>query len=240
MNKSLSLLALLAGFSGSASAVLCGTIAAPTSCSITVGGVATYTFSNFDLVASAAGGGGFQYTAADVEIELTSGGGLSALLGFRKRIGSPTPGIVFLTNPGQSSAFSFTYDLLLEAAAPGAVALADPLILEMNASASGNGLSAVQWSASGAPLCQATSSDEHEVCSLPAGTGSSLTAGNIVSMTGNSGNTSILTLSNLFDARFTPGGQVPEPPALALLAAAVAAGAWARRRGRGSVSAIAR
>lgn len=235
MKKTLLLLAALASFSGTASAVLCGTIAAPTSCSITVGGVATYTFTNFDFAASSAGGGGFQYTADDVEIELTTGGGLSALLGFRKRIGSPTPGIVFLANPGNTTAFSFTYDLLLNAAAPGAVALADPLILSMVSSSAGNGLSSVQWAASGAATCLVFTGSVQDNCTLPPGTGTSLSAGHIVSLSGNSGNTSIIEFASLYNASFTPGGQVGEPPALALLALGLAGWAAARRRsGRGT------
>lgn len=53
-------------------AVSCGTVAAPTACSVNVGGVVKYTFSNFALVNSTSSGGASTYVAGDIAIDVAT------------------------------------------------------------------------------------------------------------------------------------------------------------------------
>src|SRR5436190_24317931 len=80
----------------------CGTVASPTSCTVTVGAGTTtiFTASNFAFLNAGRAGGGALYQAADINIDIATGGGRTGLLTFSKNSSGPTPGVVFLANPG--------------------------------------------------------------------------------------------------------------------------------------------
>lgn len=214
----LGLSALFLTGSSIASAASCGTIASPTACSITVGGTVTYDFTNFNLVnAAASGGGRTPYQASDIAIDLATGGGTTGLLSFSKNPSGPTPGVVFFVNPGEAEAFTFSYDVTISPAAAGSVAFANPEITTFQNSNSGNGLASLQTVISGAPLCQVFTGQPSRNCTLPPNPGISLNPGNIISMNGNTGNASIGTFTNLWDASFTASTGTPEPGSFALI-----------------------
>ena len=158
----------------------------PTPCSITVAGKITYTFSGFNFLSSAA-----------------SGGGNNALLTFSK-VSAPN-GVVFLANAGQTSGFTFSYNVAIAPAVPAFVAYGTPFIVSIaTGSRSGNGSGAVQLVVSPA-FCQAiVVSTPQANCTIAAGQPLTLSPGNIVTLSGNAGNVSIGAFSNLFDTTFTP------------------------------------
>ncbi|MBK7469303.1 MAG: hypothetical protein IPI73_00445 [Betaproteobacteria bacterium] len=184
-------------------AVSCGTVAAPMACTITVGGTVTYTFTGFTLPQSNASGGGTAFGAADINIDVSSGGGLAAVLTFSKN--SANPGVVFFVNAGQTSNFIVSYSATISPAGLGIIAYGPLFAVDLNpASNTGNALGAVQFSIPGAPVCQAIIgiAGSHKDCTIPAGQPLAISAGSIVSMTGNSGNASMLGFTNRFDATF--------------------------------------
>jgi hypothetical protein len=195
---------LLAALAMDARAVSCGTVASPTACSITVGGQVTYAFGGFGVVAASSSGGGFTYTGADIAIDLASGGGLSAVLTFSKV--SAANGVVFLANPGQTAAFTMGYAYAVSAAKPGTVMLASPAAVEIPfGSHAGNGSGTVQFALPGTPPCQAIVSVTPQAnCLIPAGYSLTGSTGDIVSLTGNTGNVSIGTFTNVYNATFIP------------------------------------
>jgi hypothetical protein len=228
-------LSVLSGLTAAASfGASCGTVASPTSCSITVGGTNIFTVSNFNLVNAGGSGGGQTYTGEDIAIDIGSGGGLSMVLTFSHNEAGPSSGTVFFNNAGQASNFTFSYDLELTTAVPGTASLIDPLTVALGLSSfAGNGQSAVQLSTSGVQgLCQATTVTTSDTCNLPLVLSNPLSFGNIVSMSGNAGNTSIGTFTNLFQSDFTAdqGSGVPEPSTFALLGLGLGAAAIARYR----------
>ena len=97
-----------------ASAVSCGTFAAPTSCSVTIANVVKYTFSSFSVVSASGTGGGATYQAGDIAIDVATGGGNTGLLTLSKASGGPTPGVVFSANAGNFSSITFTYNVTIE------------------------------------------------------------------------------------------------------------------------------
>lgn len=204
----------------------CGTLAAPGSCVLNVGGQVQYTFSNFQLVVSNASGTE-PVSGADVGLNLTAGSGLSAVMSFNKLVTQANPNVVFLANQNDTNAFSFSYSVSIAPLTAGTVLFIDPAEVELvTSSSSSNGFGAVQFALPSAPACQATTSSTTDVCTLPPGTTNSLpTLGNIVNLSGNSGNASIGTFTNTFNASFTPDqpSGVPEPSTYALIGAGLAA-----------------
>lgn len=224
------LLAVVAGFVGVAStaAAPCGTFASPTSCSLTVNGTTTYTASNFTLVNTTGSGGGNVYDAADIGIDIFDAGGGIGGLTFTKAASGPTPGSVFFVNPGQTSGFLFSYDLALTAAQPGTAMFGPGFQVAMTESNAQNGLATLQGIVSGSPgvSCVASSSAPANNCALPAAVVDNLTFGTFLTLTGNSGNASVLNFTHTFSANFEPGvptPTVPEPAGLVLLGLGLAA-----------------
>lgn len=210
----------------------CGTVASPTSCSITVGGTNTFTVSGFSFVTSSALGGGTLFQAGDITIDISTGGGLSLVMTFGKNPGAPTNSVVFFANPGETSSFTFTYNVALSAAVPGTVSLVDPVVNNLVlSSASGGGVGQVQLAMSGAPVCLAFTSATQDVCSLAAGVTTTVNPGNIVTLLGGTaGNASIGQFSNVFNSTFTPAADpVPEPSTFALLGIGLLALRFVRR-----------
>ncbi len=208
-------------------AASCGTVAAPTACTLSLNGNTQVTASNFNLAVSS---GSTQYQASDILIDILAGGGGIFQLQFSKNASGPTPGVVFLANPGDTAAFSFTYDLALAPLVPGATQFTGATV-QITESAVGNGFAAVQLSISGMPsTCQATTSTNSVSCVLPPGSASSYTPGNILQLAGNSGNASILNFRNIFDTSFTASNTaVPEPGSFALLSLGLTSLLWIRR-----------
>jgi hypothetical protein len=223
-----------------AEATSCGTVAAPTPCAITVGGQVTYTFSNFSLPASNAQGGGNVYSGADIDIDVATSGGLTALLTFEK--GTASQGNVFFANAGQSSSFTVSYTVAITPAVPGSVSYASPFVVDFGQSSHpGNGLATAQLIIANVTSCQAITGGGPANCAFPSPQPLSLNAGTIANLAGNAANVTFDSYSNLFDATFTAGvpvGEVPtlSPWSLALLALLLGAAAFVALRRQGTSS----
>jgi len=226
-------------FASSGFAASCGTIDSPTACSITVGGTNIFTVTDFTLVNATGSGGGNVYQAGDSISTSPREAGSSMLLTFSKHNGSPTPGIVFLANPGNTSGFIFSYTVTLTTAVPGTAEFATPATVAFPlSSASGNGVSSGQMIISDGTtgesclaLRNSGGASQGNCNTLPPAVTNFLEVGNLVTLSGNTGNTSISGVSNLFTSTFTadPGPSVPEPSTVVLLTAGLAAFALFRR-----------
>ena len=211
-------------------ALPCGTVGTPGACSIDVGGVINYSFTDFTFVSANSTGGGAVYGAEDIEIVLATGGGLTAQLTFSKPDGALSP--VYFANAGQSSGFTFSYVVTVTPLEPGAIDFVSTTTSYLSSTLN-NGVSTVQGIVANQVNCFVTPNVASKTCPIT-GEGP-LDMGNIVSLAGNGGNTSILYFSNVFEAEFTPDedapSPVPEPASLALLLAAGLGWAAMRRRG---------
>lgn len=221
--------ALFVSAASSAFAASCGSFASPTACSVTLGGVTQFDASAFSLVNAA---GTKVYQAADILIDLSVSGS-NAILTFSKSANTPTTGTSFFVNSGETAAFVVSYTAAITPLAAGTVAFTGAEVTSPMSNA-GNGFAQVQFSIPSMALCNVVSSDpdDTEVCTLPPGLGTSTTAGNIVSLTGATGNAAILNFQNVFDTSFTatPTSGVPEPSSFALIGLGVSGLAWLRRR----------
>ena len=200
------ILALL--FSPAGHAVSCGTLAAPLACSVTVGGVVKYTFSSFSLVNNGSSGAGANtYAAGDIAIDVSTGGGTTSVLKFSKLSTGPTPGVVFLANANQASNFTFSYTVAIEAVGFAGVLFSSPFIVDLPLkSNSGNGFGTTQLVISQPGVsCATVTSTTAANCIIPGGQPSTLTAGNIVALSGGTGNVSIGAITNLFDVATASG-----------------------------------
>lgn len=212
----------------------CGTFASPTSCSITVNGTTTFTASNFTFIDGSSLGGGNVYEAADIDIDIVDASGGSASLVFTKAAGGPTPGIAFLVNQGQTSGFSFTYDLALTPAQPGTTTFGPAFEVAMTGSNAQNGFARIEGVVSTPPSasCLVFSAAPSDSCTLPASVVDSLSFGNTGILAGNSGNASIVRFRHTFASTFEatpPVSTVPEPAGLALIGLGLAMIAKRRR-----------
>jgi hypothetical protein len=216
---------LAVAFAAAARASSCGTVAAATTCNVTSNNI-TYTVGGFLFINSVAGGSGNVYLESDVNIDIGTGGAGELLLSFSKNIQGATPGLVFFANAGDSSSFIFTYNIAISPAAPGTVAFATPSNVSLiTSSVLNNGVAQDQLIIGGAPtsclMQRNTNGVTQTTCaSLPPGVGSSLSVGNIVSVfggTGNTGNATLGTFTNQFNASFTAETTTPEPNSAWLL-----------------------
>ena len=199
-NLPIYLLSAVATFS--AHAVSCGTVAAATTCSVTIANKVKYTFNNFALVSSTGSGGGNVYQAGDIAIDAATGGGNTGLVTFSKLQAGPTPGVAFLANAGNVSAFTMSYQVTIEPLGAAGVVFSSPFVLSVSQQSHiGNGLGTVQFIVPGASVCQAFASagNTQANCVIPGGQAASLTVGQTMNLSGNIGNVSIGSFSNLFD-----------------------------------------
>jgi len=207
--RALALAVLALFFSATSHAASCGTVAAPLACSVTVGGVVKYTFNNFALVTASGSGGGKVYTAGDITIDVSAPGGNSARLIFNKLSTGPTPGASFAANAGHLSSFTFQYNVTIEAAGFGGVMYGSPFIVDLiQQSAAGNGLGTLQLIVgTPAATCQAITGavSNPANCIVAGGQAATITAGNIVTLSGGTGNVSIGQFSNTFDVATASG-----------------------------------
>ena len=185
-----------------ASAASCGTFAAPTSCSVTIANVVKYTFSSFSVVSASGTGGGATYQAGDIAIDVATGGGNTGLLTLSKASGGPTPGVVFSANAGNFSSITFTYNVTIEPMGAAGVVFGSPFVVNLaTQSHVGNGSGTVQFIVPGAPSCAAItlSGSTQDSCVIPGSQPATLQVGQIMTLSGNTGNVSIGTFTNLFN-----------------------------------------
>lgn len=222
----------LAGAMG-ASAISCGTVAVPGACVLNVGGQVQFTFSNFTFINGVATGTQ-PVTAADIGLNVNAGSGLSAVLSMNKLVTQANPNVVFLANANDTNSFIFSYEVAIAPLVPGTVLFINPTAVELvTSSFSNNGTGNVQFVTAGGPICLATTASPVDTCTLPPGTTNLLSSvGNIVNLSGNTGNASIGTFTNTLNASFTPetANGVPEPSTYALMAAGLTAIYRLRRR----------
>jgi hypothetical protein len=206
--RALALAMLALFFSPASHAVSCGTVAAPLACSVTAGGVVKYTFSSFTLVSSVSSGAGANtYAAGDIAIDVSTGGGTTGVLRFNKLSSGPTPGLSFFANATHTSNFKFTYNVAIEAVGFAGVLFSSPFVVDIpQASNAGNGFGSVQLVISQPGVsCNTVTSATAADCVIPGGQPSTLTAGNIVGLSGGTGNVSIGAVTNLFDIATASG-----------------------------------
>lgn len=186
-----------------AHAVSCGTLAAPTTCTLTTQG-RIYTLTDFTLIASNATGGAVAYTAADISIDLATGGGGSALVTF-DRVGSNG---VFFVNAGETRGFTVRYDVTVAAVNSGAVAISSPFVVNIpGVSTAGNGFGAVQMTPTfnlNGFTCLATQASHSANCVIPSGQPRTFTVGSALNQTGGTGNVSFTQFTNLLTTEFIP------------------------------------
>ncbi|MBL8210239.1 MAG: PEP-CTERM sorting domain-containing protein [Bryobacterales bacterium] len=231
MKRPLSVLsaALFVSAASSAFAASCGSLASPTACSATIGGNIQFDASVFQLANAS---GTKVYQAADILIDL-SVSGTTAVLTFSKSPNTPTTGTTFFVNSGDTAGMVVSYTAAITPLAAGTVAFTGASVVSPMSTA-GNGFASVQFSIPSMATCQVLPSaiDDTAVCTLPSGLGTSTAAGNLVSLSGNTGNAAILRFANVFDTSFTaaPTSGVPEPSSFALIGLGISGLAWFRRR----------
>jgi hypothetical protein len=193
----------------------------------TVNNQVTFTASNFQFVNHSASGGAFLYGADDINIDLATGGATTGLLTFSKNTSGPTPGVVFVANPGETSSFVFSYDLTITPASPGTVDYTGQTN-SFQETHTNNALATFQTVIAGGPSSQAFTGHTSNSVAL-SGQPATISVGNIVTLSGNTGNTGVSSLANLLETHFT--ADVPEPTGVAVIGGVVLV-ASRRLRGR--------
>jgi hypothetical protein len=204
-----------------ADAASCGTVAAPTACSVELSGGAVFTVSDFTLVNANSAGGANLYQASDIAIDLIAAPADQARLTFSKNAAGPTPGTVFFVNDGETSSFIVSYTIALDPVDAGAAVAFVGVTNTIQASSLANGSSVVQLIFPGEPNCLATTTSSTTNCALSGA--DSYEPGIIATLSGNTGNTSILTIRNIFQVT------VPEPATGGAMLTSVATLARLRR-----------
>lgn len=103
-------------------AASCGTLASPTPCSVTVNGTHKFTWFQFRLNNPVASGGGIQYQASDIAIDLSVSQSGAAVMTLTKNPNGASPGNAFSVTAGQFSAFTITSLLKVQPLVPGVAA----------------------------------------------------------------------------------------------------------------------
>jgi hypothetical protein len=222
------LTALATGFvaAPAALATAVGTVGTPGPgpITVTVGGTTTFTATNFQFLISNSAGGVPAYTAEDISIDLTTGGGQGIYFTFTKNPNGPTAGSSFFVNAGQTRGFTFSYDLTITPAIPGVVDYTS-LMNTMQENSAQNGLASVETILPGGPNSQIFTGNTSNTVAV-SGKPNTVSVGNIVALTGNSGNAAIGHFDNLLTASYAVA---PEPTTLTVV---TAAGALIGRRPR--------
>lgn len=204
-----------------ADAAPCGTVAAPLACSVELSGGAVFTVSDFTLVNANATGGGNLYQASDIAIDLVAASADEARLTFSKNAAGPTAGTSFFVNAGAVSSFIVSYAVALDPVEAGAAVAFVGVTNTIQTSSAANGTSTVQLIFSGGPNCVASTANTSTACAL---SGEDFyEPGIIATLAGNSGNTAILTIRNIFEV------SVPEPAASWAMLTSIATLAQLRR-----------
>lgn len=214
-----------------------GTVASFVPTSIIVGDPGsqiTFTVSNFQLLNSVSGGGGIEYTPADISIDFSSAPGSATALTFSTNNTGPALGTTFFTNFGQTSNFTLSYDLVITPTLAGTgTASFVSLTNSFTTSHAGNGLGTLQTivvDANAMGTSSVLNSNTLETNSvsisdkLP-----SITSGELLNLSGGNvspGNVAVLNFQSVYSAVFRP---IPEPSALAFLGLSLAAGLRRRR-----------
>lgn len=190
--------ALLTAFlSPLAHAASCGTVAAPTTCTVTVGGVVKYTFSAFSLLSTTATGGATQYSGADIAIDVGSGGSNTGMLTFSKV--SNAVGVVFAANAGGVTSITVSYTVAIEPVGAAGVMFGSPFVVSLGLNSHvSNGSGVVQFIPASGVSCLATTTATSSNCVVPGSQPATLSSGYIMTLSGNAGNVSIGSFSNLF------------------------------------------
>ena len=209
----------------------CGTLDAPTSCTL-INGDVQYAFSLFSLPASS---GARSYAADDIAIDLVASG-TGALITFSK---VADPSSVFFVNAGETIGFTLQYRVDISSVTPGIPQLIAPGQVSFGPHlAVDSGFASVQMIWTNPPsgeTCQAVLNSVNTttgVCStLPLSTTTSLIIGNIAVLSAATGNVSFASFSNLLDASFTEDAApvIPEPATALLSGLGLAAIWWLRR-----------
>lgn len=187
-----------------AQAASCGTFAAPTSCTLTTAN-RTYTVSGFTIVSSSATGGPVAYTGADISIDIGTGGGGSLLLTFDKVGGNGA----FFVNAGETRGLTISYDVTVASTGAGAVAISSPFTVDIvQASSAGTGLAGLQmivnFNSTGYSCTDNSNGTGSPNCVIPGGQPRSFTVGNLLSLTGGTGNVSVSAFNNLLQTEYIP------------------------------------
>lgn len=223
--------ALLMGASG-LYATSCGTVFAPTACGVTINSV-TYTVSALNFAATA---GTKLYQEGDMNVDINDVGG-SMVLTFSINTSGPSGNASFFVNGPDTANITLAYTMAITPDAPGTVAFISPVRLTLGPdSQAGDAFGHVQFASNGgeggcvAQLVIESSED----CDLSGSVGTSVDAGNILTLNGGTGNIAILSFTNTWNASFTAdsGNGVPEPSTFALLGLGLAALPVARRFAR--------
>lgn len=209
---------------------LCGTFAAPTSCSVTTSGNITYTYSNFSLPTNTGQGQFFAPSVFGISIDTPSATQSSITIAPTVASGLSS----YFVAPGSSTSTVFSYDVTIAPALPGSVAFTSTYTGQANISIINNATATVQFSPA-TTTCAAPLANAAITCTFPSGTTTSVTPESIsMILVGNSGVASVSSITSTFNATFTadPGNPsgVPEPSSIALFFTGVAALAWRRFR----------
>gem|GEM_PF-5053237 len=156
----------------------------------------------------------------------STGGGPSAILEFRKLATQDNPSVVFFANAGEVASFIRSYNIAISPLAPGTASFVDVPVNRLDTgTATQNGTALVQMTLNAvgqASTCFAGRNLNglfETSCSYPPATVNQLSAGDSLTIAGNSGNASIGQFATQFNAAFTVSSSspIPEPSTFVLL-----------------------